>query len=70
MNAQTKPLAPGMRRITYRVENGCGDIADVTLDIPFDVTPRQRAGVAIFRARNVLPNEKPWRCIGHTEEAA
>jgi len=70
MNTKIQPLAAGKRRIKYNLENGCGDECSVTLDIPDCVTPRQRAGVAIFKARRTMPDEKPWRCTSHEEIAA
>ena len=70
MNSTNQPLAANKRRIKYSLKNGCGDECSVTLDIPSDVTPRQRAGVAIFAARLTMPDEKPWRCVGHEEVAA
>ncbi len=57
-----------MRQFKFTVENGLGDQGDVKVDIPDDVNPMQRSGIAIFRARRVLPDVKPWRVIAAVED--
>lgn len=51
------------RQFVVTVENGLGDQADVEIAVPQDVNPGQRAGVAIFKARRILPDVKPWRIV-------
>ena len=57
-----------MRRFEVLVENGLGDTATVEIRIPDDINPGQRVGVAIFKARRVLPDVKPWRVIAIDEQ--
>lgn len=64
---QDFPSKVGHRRFRMTVTNGCNDEGTVHVYVRDDRSPRQYAATAIAKARQVLPNEGPWKLGAITE---